>query len=328
MVDDTKVPEAEGRIRLRPPKRQQDPLRTPLNEILGSEGAVRVLRVLAEARQPMGRTRVARRALLNASGVRRTLDGLAEAGIVEIIGSGRNRSVRLRQRHPLAGPLRSLFQAEQKSFERIVDAAREALAEEELPVTAVWIESPSVRSPGIVDIGVLAVPSVLETAVASVDRYFQMLEEEQALHFVVHGYTDADRSAPGDQRERLERITLLYGWVPFEWRAEEGGPIATHRQADQVALRVAEAISEMLPTDPSLVDRALEWIDGRLATASEREAHELREWRRILSRLSVPQIQAFLTEESEHADRARQSLPFVGALSRTERAELLKDASR
>lgn len=287
-----------------------------------------MLRVLAEARQPMGRTRVARRALLNASGVRRTLDGLAEAGIVAIIGSGRNRSVRLRQRHPLAGPLRSLFQAEQKSFERIVDAAREALAEEELPVTAVWIESPSVRSPGIVDIGVLAAPSVLETAVASVDRYFQMLEEEQALHFVVHGYTDADRSAPGDQRERLERITLLYGWVPFEWRAEEGGPIATHRQADQVALRVAEAISEMLPTDPSLVDRALEWIDGRLATASEREAHELREWRRILSRLSVPQIQAFLTEESERADRLRQSLPFVGALSRTERAELLKDASR
>jgi DNA-binding IclR family transcriptional regulator len=93
---------------MRPPASKQDPLRTPLNQIFGSEGNVRVLRVLAFATEPIGRTRVARRAELNPSGVRRTLDRLAELGIVEAIGSGRGQSVRLRERYRLAGRIRFL----------------------------------------------------------------------------------------------------------------------------------------------------------------------------------------------------------------------------
>lgn len=119
----------------------------------------------------------------------------------------------------------------------------------------------------------------------------------------------------------------MFGWIPAVWRADKGGPITSHRQVDDIARRLAEAIADLLPTDPSLIDRALEWIDQRLEEASRREAHDLREWRRILSRLSVPQIRAFLTEDSERADRLRQSLPFVEVLSRSERAELIEQAS-
>ena len=96
---------------MRPPAQQQDPLRAPLNEILGSEGAVRVLRVLSDAKEPIARSRVAQRALLNPSGVHRILDRLADTGLVEIFGSGRNVAVQLRQQHPLSKPLQALFLA-------------------------------------------------------------------------------------------------------------------------------------------------------------------------------------------------------------------------
>lgn len=311
---------------MRHPSRKQDPLQTPLNDILGSRGAVRTLRVLAEAGHPIGRAQVARKAGLNASGVRRTLDRLAAAGIIEIVGSGRNLAVRLRDEHPLTEPLRSLFDAERRLFASAVDILRGQLSRADLPVKAIWIESPEGRSPGMVDIGVLADPPALESSVATVQGYLEAAEEAMGMHFTVRGYTDADRLAGGEQERRLGDVTLLHGWIPVAWRAEAGGPIATHRELDRRTRRLAKAVADLLPNDPSLVARATEWIDGRLATADERASHELNEWRRILSRLSVPQIQALLTEDTERADRLRQSLPFVEALSPTERAELLEKA--
>ena len=309
---------------MRPPSRRQDPLRTPLNDILGSVGAVRVLRVLSDAREPIGRTRVARRALLNPSGVRRTLDRLAEAGLVEIVGSGRNQAVRLRSKHPLAGPLRELFSAERETFDRTVESARAAFADAMLTATAIWIESPAARSPGTVDVGVLAAPGALAGAMTTVQRHFEKVEDETASHFFIHGYTDADRVAGGDQQRRLEDVTLLHGWIPRQWRAEKAGPIVSHRTLDQHARRLAEAIAKSLPNDPSLIERTREWIDKRLESASERESHELREWRRVLSQLSIRQIQALLTEDSERADRLRQSLPFPETLSATELVQLME----
>jgi hypothetical protein len=271
----------------------------------------------------MARTRVAERAELNPSGVRRTLDRLARTGLIEIIGSGRNQAVRLREEHPLLEPLRALFQVERIMFERVVEAARFALSGTHLGSSAIWVESSGARSPGTVDVGVLAEPAVLEEIVAAVEKSLEALEGDLALHFIVHGYTDADMGAAGDQRWRLDNVTLLHGWIPASWRNDKGGPIVTHEVLDQHARLMAQAIAEVLPNDPSLIDRAVVWIDDRLESASPRGAHELREWRRILTQLSLRQIQAQLTEDSERADRLRQSLPFVDVLSSEERARIL-----
>jgi DNA-binding transcriptional ArsR family regulator len=313
---------------MRHPARHQDPLRAPLNEILGSQGAVRVLRVLAASKQPMGRTQVARRAELNASGVRRTLNQLAAAGVLETVGSGRSQVVRLRDEHPLSTPLRSLFRAERDLFDRTVGEARRAFADMELPVTAIWIESPDARSPGTVDVGVLADPEFLDASVAAIQRHLEAAEKALQMHFVVRGYTDADRFVGGDQLGRLQSVTLLHGWIPVEWRGEEGGPILTHEDLDRRARRLAQAIAALLLNDPSLVERAREWVDRRLAAADDRAEHELDEWHRILSRLSVTQIQALLTEDTERADRLRQSLPFLDVLSASERAQLMSESGR
>lgn len=310
---------------MRPPAQEQDPLRTPLNRIFGSEGNVRVLRVLAFAEEPIARTTVARRAELNASGVRRTLDRLAELGVVEALGSGRNQSVRIREKHPLSGAIRLLFQAERRTYERFRGAVREAVDRPDFPARAVWLESPDVRSPGTVHVGLLVSPDGVEEATNALQASLEDAEQDLATHFVVHAYGDADRLAlTEDEEKRLESVTLLFGWLPREWRVDAGGPVESHRHLDERARRLAEKIAEVLPNDPSLIDRAADWIDDRVEKADQEAAHDLKEWRRILEELSIQQIQALLREESERADRLRQSLPFMGALSPEERRKLLE----
>lgn len=312
---------------MRPPSQSQDPLKTPLNEILGSEGNVRVLRVLAFSEKAIGRAVTARRAELNASGVRRILDRLAEIGLVEALGSGRNQSVRIRDRHPLAAAIRALFEAERRVYERFLDSARQAFGQEGFPARAVWVESAGARSPGIVHIGVLGSPDSIEEATALVRTRMQEIEQELATQFVVHSYTDADALAVTDEEtERLEDLTLLYGWLPQEWLRRSGGPVVSHRSLDEHARELAAAIADLLPNDPSIIDRTLHWIGHRLEAEGRRSTRDLREWKRILSRLSPQQIQAFLREDSERATRLRQSLPFVEALSPSERKKLLEDA--
>lgn len=312
---------------MRPPAEKQDPLRTPLNQAFGAEGNIRVLRVLAFAQEPIGRTTVARRAELNASGVRRTLDRLSELGLVEAIGSGRNQSVRLRDRHPLASAIRSLFKAEHRAFQRFVAAIRKAFDRDEFPARAVWIENPEARTPGTVHIGVLSEPEGVDEARNTVQDHLEEVEQDLATHFVVHAYTDADRFAIGDEEaERLRGLTLLYGWLPHEWRESAGGPVRSHRHLDERARRLAAEISKRLPNDPSLIGRSKSWIDDRLKVAGRREAPVLKEWRRILDDLSLQQVQALLREESERADRLRQSLPFAEVLTPAERQHLLENA--
>lgn len=310
---------------MRPTAEKQDPLRAPLNDIFGSEGNVRILRVLAFADAPIGRASVARRARLDPSGVRRSLEDLAALGIVEAIGSGRNQSVRLRSRHPLSDPIRHLFEAERRGFDEFVSAAKSALRSNGSPARAVWIESPEARTPGTVHLGVLAPADDVDDVRDAVESQLRDVEQELATHFVVHAYTDADLVALSDEEtDRLRDLTLLDGWLPKHWRESSGGPVRSHRHLDERARRLAAAIADVLPNDPSLIERARRWIDDRLEEASRGEARDLKEWRRILQDLSIQQIQSFLREDSERADRLRQSLPFVDALQPEQRNLVLE----
>ena len=306
---------------MRPPTKQQDPIEAPLNAILGTTGNVRVLRVLTGTGSAIGRSEVARKAALYPTGVRIVLDRLAELGLVDVIGSGRNKAVHLRERHPLTEPLRALFDSERALYNRIIRAARNAVAHGMASAKAIWVENPSSRSPGTIDIGVLGPPDEIDALIQMLEKNLREIEHDVALHFIVHGYTDADlHAASPEQGRRLEEVTLLYGWIPFRWKMNGGGPVRSHQDLDERARHIATRIAGLLTTDPSLIERALEWLDDRHRRAGTHEQHALKEWKSMLSQLSVPQIQSFLTEKSERANRLRQSLPFVDTLSETERS--------
>jgi hypothetical protein len=256
--------------------------------------------------------------------VRRSLDRLAELGLIEIIGSGKNLAVRLRERHPLARSLRSLFRDELQVLELITSATREIFLRRHLPLQAVWIENPSMRSPGTIDIGVLGTPGEIEHIARSIELDLREIEPALAAHFVVHAYTDADlHLLTREQIQRLERVTLLHGWIPHLWREYGGGPIRTHHDLNVRARQIASALAKRLTSDPSILEGAREWIEEQLKKPHLHEHRDLQEWKSILTELSVRQIQSFLTEDSERAERLRQSMPFVEILTEAERTAII-----
>lgn len=133
---------------MRPVKAPQRGLLAPLNRLLGTEANVRVLRVLAETREPLLRAEVARRAELAPSGVRRVLDQLIAEGIIEAVGAGARMPVRLRDAHPLASALRELFKAERQRIGDLARAVRKAAERLELPVPALWMVLPDGEGAG------------------------------------------------------------------------------------------------------------------------------------------------------------------------------------
>jgi len=307
---------------MRPPARPQDPLRTPLNELLGAEGNVRVLRVLAARRTGLGRAAVAREARLNPRGVRAILDRLALAGIVNVQQSGRSGIVALRMSHPLTRVIRRLFHEERALYDRVVKTARDAAGRATPDARAVWVTAGSAT--GAAEVGVLASAREVDRAVRALEQQLRKPERDLAVHFVVRAYTDAEREVV---EERETPVNLVWGWLPFAWQQGGGGPLRSHGDLDKRARRLASHIAKRIAEDPAIIDRAVEWIDERDTVEPDPSKRALAEWRSVLTALSSRQVEALLVEESERADRLRQSLPFVDVLTPEERAAVFREVA-
>lgn len=97
-----------------------DPARSTLslNEIFGSKGQVRLLRILAtETDGFVASPEIATRAGLTRSGARKALRRLVEAGLVEKVGSGRHTRYVLNEDDALAEEIVKLFETERKAAE-------------------------------------------------------------------------------------------------------------------------------------------------------------------------------------------------------------------
>jgi hypothetical protein len=93
---------------------------------------------------------------------------------------------------------------------------------------------------------------------------------------------------------------------------------------DYLTLMYHREIAERLRTDPeSVLNRARNnlkrWMSAHEGTSSERA---LKEWQELIDTLSVPELIAVITEDSDNGQRIRSSTPFMGILSETEIKEL------
>src|SRR5687768_11011958 len=107
-----------------PRPNSQSRLRAPLNEILGAEANVRLLRVLSLAGTSLTAGEVAQRAGLGRTGVYPVLAALEATGVIEYQGVGSQRQVRFRPDHPLGKPIAALFRAEEGRLDDLVDQLR------------------------------------------------------------------------------------------------------------------------------------------------------------------------------------------------------------
>ncbi len=330
---------------MRPTARHQSALRTPLNDLLGTEAHVRLLRALSATETPVSASELARQTDLHLSGIGRALVALEETGVVELVGTGGRRPARLRDVHPLAPVLRTLFRAEAARFEHIVHSLREAAKRVRPIPKAIWIQGPVTRGEDRIGdplvIALLTSAKDLVRARTSLEALIEDLERDLDVTVEIRGYTVADfiGTQPHELAAVREGMSLL-GPPPLSLvqpaytRRDRGATrpasrsrIRSHADIDARAHALAGAIAERLRSDPSLVGRARARLSERLETASASDRHALREWDRILRTMSVARLRRFLIDPGERATRLRQTLPFAEVLSAEERGRIAATAS-
>jgi hypothetical protein len=323
---------------MRPAKHHQGTLTHPLNDILGTEASVRVLRAILLSDIPIGIAELARLTSLQASGLPTVCARLEDLGVIETVGRGRSRQFRRSPRSSLANPLANAFTTERSHAETVMMEVRQAVQGGASMLRAAWIEGPVARNEDHIGDAIIVVALARADDVEQVRLalWGQLLhvQETRDVAIELRVETEADLVTSDDTRIRdLERALPLVGAPPIDLarpRATEprAPRVKTHEEVDVRLLRMATAISDRIRTDASLIEAAIDYINRRALTASGTEQLELREWKSVLTTKSVPRIRRLLVEDSARGRRLRQSFPFTGVFSSDERDQLLRDDPR
>jgi hypothetical protein len=278
---------------------------------------------------------------VHARGIAAVLNGLERAGVVMYVGRGRTRQVQLRQAHPLINTLAMLFRVESERWQGTQQQLRDIVASAGARVISAWIEGPvTTGSDRFSDPIVVAVMSDTPLDLATQEDWRRRANMIQSARYLTIAFrflerADLDRLSDAE-RARLETVLLLRGPSPLdilhaaEARKSTKAP-TTNRRATRSGestvrrpAQIAQLIADKLLREPELVDHAKAFIARRLPLASATERLTLVEWQGLLESLTVGQVASLLREDSQRADRLRQSQPFVGSLSAEDRHAVLE----
>lgn len=317
---------------MRPTAKRQSALRAPLNDILGTEANVRVLRVLSRRTEPIAVAELARQAQLQSSTVHRALKSLESTGIIEF--RERRLGVALRTASPLAKPIRELFAFESKRSAALIDALIRVGTSLSRPPIAMWLQGPAAsgvdRHGDSLVVVVVDDAREIDNTRELVRRALEQIERTFDVSIEVRGQTRADLNASADLGAALlDDVRPLVGVPPAALLAQtlslgaaaapaKANDIRVHQDHDTRGLAMGKAIAKLLIDDPTLVKRARAFVEKRWRDASARERKELEEWRSILRTASATRLRRILTDPGERSTRLRQTFPFVGILSKAE----------
>jgi len=306
---------------MRPIVSEQDPLRYPLNELLGTRAHVRLLRVMAnEVDGPLTASDVAKRAGLTVPGAQKALGRLFRSGFISRVGGGRKHQYEIRCSGRLMQITLELFKAEKDRYEQLLTAIKEEIKNLIPHPSAAWIQTFPKEIGTPLTLGLLHETRHLTNCVRQLRTQLNQVEDVFDLTIEVEGYTKADIS-----NLRLKDFTALYGVMP-----SPGSPVRqqikkplTHGERDRRLRALSRKLAEVIEQDTSLVRRAKEHVDRLLKEDQGAAARDIREWRDILEMYPVQRLSRFLTSSSERANRLRQSNPFFAILNPDEQARLL-----
>lgn len=302
---------------MRPIATDQSFVRYPLNDLLGTAAHVRLLRVLAdEVVGPISAAEAAERTGLTQTGARRALGRLAKTGFVVRIGGGRSQQYALKQDDLLNESLAGLFRIERIRYEELIDAIRKAL-EVLTEIRVAWLGPLPNELGKPLEIGLLADSDSLAWLNTEVRRRITDIEQRFDVTIEVRGFSRADMPPVS-----WEEVTLLAGVPPSHWTPAQT-PLANHAAREQRALRLSEAIAELLEEDPSIVRRAARHLERLMRDKPDPAQEDLREWRAILQTYSPERLNRFLVSTTPRANRLRQSSPFFAILTAEERDRVI-----
>jgi DNA-binding transcriptional ArsR family regulator len=300
---------------MRPIATRRNALQYPLDDILGTEAHVRILRALIhEVDRPLGPSEVAVMTGLSQPGARKALSRLEGLGLLDSLGTARTQKYAPREADPIIGALRSLFEAEQRVFDDLLHGLRSVLRGVQ-EVWRAWLPAFPARLGEPLDVVVVVdVPAV---PWVSAELRTRLLGLEQRLNqtLEVSLFTNAD--APSPHRDAV----FLVDAEPTEETRPRRRP-RSHEESDAKSLVLAQAIADLLRADPSLTTRALRHLD-RLAREPQGAAGaEIDEWRQLLRTYSPERLRRLLVSDNSRARRLRRSSPFLAVLSSDERNRL------
>jgi hypothetical protein len=283
----------------------------------------------------MGVGAVADAARLERTSVRRALGVLIDTGMAEVQGQAKAPHYALRRSHPLAPAITELFQAERQRAQAVFDGIREIAGHVSPQPVAVWLEGAAATEtdePGEpLVVRVVSSSGSLREAMDRLRESLAPLEQEFDVTIEVIGATPADLKSHSEEAlgwgARLRSARSLAGLPPTAYLPNDqrrSSRVRAHADLDERGLAIAREIANRLRHDPSLVFRALDFVEHRLSNASPQERHDLEEWRRFLRTASPMRLRRFLVDRGERATRLRQTLPFLGVLSAEERETLLE----
>lgn len=306
---------------MRPIVTDQNALRNPLNELLGAEAHVRLLRVLAsEVDGPLSASNAAELSGLTIPGAHKALNRLLQSGFIIRIGGGRKHQFELRRSDELVKALFKLFQSEKDRYEGLLDAIKDRI-EKVMPYPlSAWIQKfPSEFGDPMI-MGILNKTKRLANYIERLQKELHQIEQEFDLTIEVNGYTKADLP-----NLEADKVSLLYGFLPFldNSSQETYAKSMTHEKRDQRMLELSHKLAEAIEHDTSLVRRAKEHVQRMLKKDHGLATKDIEEWRDILETYSIRRLSQFLTSTSERANRLRQSNPFYAILDTDERKRLL-----
>lgn len=302
---------------MRPIAKDQDYIRAPLDEILGTPASVRLIRLLADGVSgSISAPEASEKTGLTEAGARRALKRLARTGFVEQLGGGRAKRFRLNDADPLSGHLRVLFHAEYERHMDFVSRLREVLGG--FPeIQVAWIDEAPTEAGHPLHIGFIAGVRALAYLSTEVRKRIVGIEEAFDIVIEIHPFSRAE--APDVPWE----TTVLLAGHQTGAAAQGNRGTTSHSTRLDRSVRISAAIAELLDRDPSLLRRAERHIELLLAREEGPASHDIQEWHGILAHYSRQRIKDFLVSDSARAQRLRQSSPFFAVLNVEEREVLL-----
>jgi predicted transcriptional regulator len=306
---------------MRPVVSEQSYLRNPLNQLLGTEANVRLLRVLTnETDEPLSAPDIAARSGLTIQWTRKALTRLFKSGFVLRVGGGRKHQYELNRSDKLVKAVLKLFQAEKNRYDELLSSVKEEIGKLSPYTHSAWVqEFPREYGEPLV-IALLHETRHLSNHIRQLQTALNRVERKFDLTIEVSGYTKADIPPFG-----ADEVTPLYGIIPFpdKYRREIHAKPLTHKEKNKNMLELSRKLAEAIEHDISLVKRAKEHVQRMLKKDHGSATKDIKEWRDILESYSIRRLSRFLTSTSERANRLRQSSPFFAILSTDERNQLL-----
>ena len=306
---------------MRPIVSDQNSLRNPLNQLLGTQAHVRLLRVLAnDVDGPLSASDAAEYAGLTVPGAHKALKRLLQSGFVVRVGGGRKHQYELRRSDKLVMAVARLFESEKERYETLLIAIKDTIEKLVPYVRAAWIQEFPTEFGDPMIVGVLHETKYLSSCIQRLQKQLYPVERDFDLTIEVNGYTKADLP-----NLEANKVTPLYGVLPFLDRTsrEMYATPLTHEEKDQQMLELSRKLAEAIEHDTSLVRRAKEHVQRMLKSDHGSATKDIEAWRDILKTYSIRRLSQFLTSTSQRANRLRQSNPLFAILNSEERSRLL-----